>query len=68
MSPPLHETFRVIITDVRTLLHSFKCNIAKVVSGYLNTTQIKIIITTFRTTSNPFQHEVCQTNTAQTFS
>jgi len=23
--------------------------------------QIKIIIITFRTTSNPFQHEVCQT-------
>jgi len=32
-----------------------------VVSIYLNIKQIKIIRTTLRTTSNPFQHRVCQT-------
>jgi len=39
------------------------CNnkFAKVVRIYLNIPQIKIIIITFRTTSSPFQHEVCDT-------
>jgi len=40
---------------------------AKVVRIYLNIPQIKIIIA-FRTTSNPFQHEVCQTTKDQVIS
>jgi len=35
--------------------------VAEVVRIYLNIPQIKIIIITFRTASNPFQHEICQT-------
>jgi len=53
------------------LLHSFATflhNRAKVFSIYLNIPQTKIIITSFRTTPNPFQHEVCQTIKAQIFS
>jgi len=41
---------------------------AKVVRIYLNIQQTKIIIITFRTTSNPFQHEVCQTTKDQIIS
>jgi len=36
-----------------------------VFSIYLNLPQIKIIITSFRTTRNPFRHDVCQTTKAQ---
>ena len=39
---------------------SYNWNDAKVVCT--NISQIKVIITIFRTTSNPFQHEVCQTS------
>jgi len=33
----------------------------KLVRIYLNILKLKIIIIAFRTTSNQFQHEVCQT-------
>jgi len=42
------------------LLHSCNYKFAKVFSIYLNIPQTKII-TSFRTTPNLFQHEVCQT-------
>jgi len=41
---------------------------AKVVSIYVNIPQIEMVTTTFRTTSNPFQHNVCQIIKAQKIS
>jgi len=50
-----------IITNILNAVAHLQLKFAKVVRIYLNISQIKIIIITFRTASNPFQHEVCQT-------
>jgi len=54
-----------IITNILHAVVHLQLEVCKVVRIYLNISQIKIIIITFRITSNPFQHEVCQTTKDQ---
>jgi len=53
------------ITNILNVVIQLQLEFCKVFSIYLNIPQTKIIITSFRTAPNPFQHEVCQTVKAQ---
>jgi len=55
------QKLSLIITNIPNAVAHLQLEVCKSSQDLLNIPQIKIIIITFRTTSNPFQHEVCQT-------
>jgi len=64
-APALRVSLRVtekytVITNILNAVAHLQLKCANVVRIYLNIPQIKIIIITFRTAHNPYQHEVCQ--------
>jgi len=49
------------ITNALNAVARLQLEVCKSIQDLFNIPQIKTIIVTFRTTSNLFQHEVCQT-------